>query len=111
MVRELRGRRVLITGASSGIGRALAEQAAQAGARVVLAARSADKLEELAGRINEAGGVALAVPTDLTVEAERQRLLEATADRLGGLDVLINNAGIGAWGHFATSSEAVLRQV
>jgi short-subunit dehydrogenase len=111
MQRALRGRRVLITGASSGIGRCLAEQAAQRGARVILAARSTDRLEALASQLAAGGADAAAVPTDITSEADRQRLFQAVADRWGGLDVLINNAGVASFGHFADSSEVILRQI
>jgi short-subunit dehydrogenase len=111
MRRDLRNCHLLITGASGGIGRALAEAAVRRGAQVVLAARSADKLEELAGRLVAQGGRALAVPADVTVEEDRQHLMRAIVDHFGGLDVLINNAGVGSFGHFAESSEAVLRQV
>jgi short-subunit dehydrogenase len=111
MRRDLQGRRILITGASRGIGRCLAEQAALAGARVALAARSAEPLQELAASLNGCPGEVLAVPTDITVDADRHRLLDAVVSRFDGLDVLINNAGVASWGHFATSSEEVLRQV
>ena len=111
MLRELRGARILITGASGGIGQALAEQAARAGARVALAARSADKLEALAARLVAEGADAAAFPTDLTIDAERRRLVEAVAERFDGLDVLVNNAGVGSTGHFADGTEAVLRQI
>src|SRR4051812_40240222 len=110
-MRDLRGRRLLITGASGGIGRAVAEQAARAGARVAVTARSVDKLDELAASLNAAGGDVLAAPADLTVDADRRRLLDAVVARFDGLDDLISNAGVGAWGHFATGDEAVLRQV
>ena len=111
MGRDLRGRRILITGASGGIGRRLAERAAAAGARLVLAARSADRLDELARDLTAGGAEAVAVTADVTAEADRRRLLEAAVERFGGLDVLINNAGVASFGHFADSSEAVLRQV
>jgi short-subunit dehydrogenase len=102
---------MVITGASSGIGRALAEQAAARGARVALAARSADKLEELAQALTARGADVLAVPADITAEADRDRLLHTAVDRFGGIDILINNAGVASWGHFADSSEEVLRQI
>jgi short-subunit dehydrogenase len=111
MRRELHGRRLLITGASGGIGRALAEQAAAAGARVALAARRADKLQELAQALTSRGQDVLAVPGDITSEADRDRLLRTVGDHFGGLDVLVNNAGVASFGHFADSSEAVLRQI
>jgi len=111
MGRDLKGRRVLITGASSGIGKCLAEQAALAGARVALAARSAEKLDELAGRLTSQGADVLTLPADVTSEGDRRRLLDAVVERFDGLDVLMNNAGVGSWGHFADGSEAILRQV
>src|SRR5271154_627618 len=118
MKRDLKGRRILITGASSGIGRCLAEQLVGEGARLVLAARSEEKLREVAGQL--AGTPApngarladvLVVPTDVTKPEERQRLLSQVVERFGGLDVLINNAGIASWAHFADSSEEILRQI
>jgi short-subunit dehydrogenase len=111
MKRDLRGRRLLITGASGGIGRSLAEQAAAAGARLVLAARSAEPLRELAISLSAGGADVLAVPADVTSDADRRRLLAAAVERHGGLDVLVNNAGVGSFGHFAESTEDVLRQV
>jgi short-subunit dehydrogenase len=108
MTRDLRDRRILITGASSGIGRALAQQLAPLGAKLVLAARSEDKLHQLADSLP---GGALVVPTDITKEEDRQHLLDQAALKLGGLDVLINNAGLASWDHFTNSSEAILRQI
>jgi short-subunit dehydrogenase len=109
MKRDLHGRRILITGASSGIGRALAQQLAGAGSRLALAARSADKLQELATSLN--AGDVIVVPADVTLDQDRRRLLEQTQARLGGLDVLINNAGVASWAHFADSTEAIMRQI
>ena len=111
MVRELQGRRLLITGASGGIGRAVAEQAARAGARLALAARSADKLDALAHELSTTGTEVIAVPADVTSDADRRRLLATVVERFDGLDALINNAGVGSFGHFAEGTEAVLRQV
>jgi short-subunit dehydrogenase len=111
MKRDLHGRRILITGASSGIGRCLAEQLAQAGARLALAARTEDKLRDLAGSLEALGAEVAVVPADVTGEGDRQRLLDQVQTRFGGLDVLINNAGVASWAHFADSSEAILRQI
>ncbi len=111
MLRDLADRRILITGASRGIGRCLAEQAARLGARVAVAARSTDKLDELAHTLVLQGASALAVPADITCEQDRQRLIHTVTDHFGGLDVLINNAGVASFGHFAESSEETLRQI
>lgn len=111
MRRDLRGQRVLITGASGGIGRSLAEKAARRGMRVAVAARSADKLEELVKSLKESGAEAVAVPGDVTSESDRQRMLQMAVEHFGGLDVLLNNAGVASFGHFADSSEEILRQI
>jgi short-subunit dehydrogenase len=111
MQRDLSGKRIIITGASCGIGRCLAEQAALQGAQVALAARSAEKLQELSAALNDKGAVTLPIPTDITSEADRRNLLKTVVDEFGGLDILVNNAGIASFGHFADSSEDILRQV
>jgi short-subunit dehydrogenase len=111
MTRNLQHLRVILTGASSGIGQALARLLAGAGAKVALAARSVDKLSTLQRDLATAGHSVLAVPTDVTSPADRQNLLDTVVQQWGGLDLLINNAGVGAWGHFATSTEAINRQV
>ncbi len=111
MKRELRGSRILVTGASSGIGRSVAEQAAAAGAHVALTARSADKLQALAQTLKQRNAIAVAIPADITLDADRQRLVQTVVSELGGLDVLINNAGIASFGHFADSSEEILRRI
>ncbi len=84
----------LVTGASSGIGDATARALAAEGARVVLAARRLDRLDALAADIEAAGGEALVVETDVTDRPACERLVSATLDRFGRLDVLVNNAGV-----------------
>src|SRR5262249_58543445 len=91
-----------------GIGRCLANELSRRGARLVLAARSQDKLDELARPL---GASVMAVSADVTSTTDRRRLLDTVAECFGGLDVLVNSAGVGSFGHFAESSEAVLRQV
>ena len=94
-IRDLSGQVAVITGASSGIGAAAARALVAEGMQVVLAARSASKLEVLA---KELGERALAVPTDVGDEAQVRRLFDAVKDRFGGLDLLFNNAGVGYHG-------------
>ncbi len=84
----------VVTGASSGIGRALAYEFAHRGCRVVLAARSADKLQGVVEDIKAAGGDALAVETDVTKQEECRRLVERAVEKFGGIDILVCNAGI-----------------
>src|SRR5438094_5829645 len=91
----LAGRVAVVTGASSGIGRAVAEQLAAAGVRVVLAARRAERLAEAVAVIRAAGGEAEAGVTDLRDEAQVERLIDGTVARHGRLDALINNAAVG----------------
>jgi short-subunit dehydrogenase len=109
--RQIAGSRVLITGASQGIGRALAVAAAARGARVLAAARSDALLEELAREVSAAGGTLHTVRADVTSPADRQAMAEAALRHFGGLDVLVNNAGIGATGHFAEVSPERLRAI
>ena len=90
---RLRGKRVLITGASSGIGEAGAEAFAAEGAEVILVARRADLLDDLAGRIAEAGGTASTLPCDLSDLDAVDTLAETVEHRFGGVDILVNNAG------------------
>src|ERR1700710_2130192 len=90
-VLDLRDKTVIVTGASSGIGEATARLLYEAGAHPVLAARRADRLQHL----SEQRGGALAVPTDVPDSTARQALVQATLDRHGRIDGLVNNAGAG----------------
>ncbi len=109
--RQLNGLRVLVTGASQGIGRALAVQAAKRGCKVLASARSQDLLNDLKNEITAAGGAIEVVVSDMTKPDDRQKLLDTAVSVYGGLDVLINNAGIGATGHFMDSEPHVLRDI
>jgi NADP-dependent 3-hydroxy acid dehydrogenase YdfG len=94
MADRLDGTAALVTGASSGIGAATAAELAGRGAAVALVARRADRLEELAGRIRGAGGTALVLAGDVTVEAQAREVVARTVAELGRLDTLVNNAGV-----------------
>jgi clavulanate-9-aldehyde reducatase len=85
---------VAITGASSGIGEATALACAKAGAKVALAARRADRIQELAKRIEADGGRAVAIETDVADEASARAFIEGAREQLGGLHGLVNNAGV-----------------
>ena len=94
MAGQLQGKVAIVTGASNGIGRGIAEVFAAEGAKTVLVARRAELLDEVAAGIKATGGEALALPADLTKEPEIIALFEKTMQTYGRLDVLINNAGI-----------------
>jgi short-subunit dehydrogenase len=96
----LAGQRIILTGASEGIGRALALALAAAGARVALAARDRQRLDSLVQQCRERGGEALAVPTDVANEQDCEWLVAETVKTFGGVDVLIHNAGVTMWSRF-----------
>ncbi len=111
MRRDVRGRVVLVTGASRGIGKRVAQRLAPLGARLALTARSADDLRKIAGDLRAGGAEVETFPADLTSPTDRESLVAAVAARLGGIDVLVNCAGVCSFGEFSTSSEAVARRV
>ncbi len=90
---KVEGKVVVITGASSGIGAAIARTLAEHGARVVLGARRADRLEAIVGEIQAKGGQARAVAVDVTKHEQVQALVAAAVEHFGRIDVMINNAG------------------
>ena len=90
----LTGTTALVTGASSGIGEATALSLAASGASVALVARRRDRLQDLASRIEGAGGTALVLEADISDQAQAQDAVAQTVERLGRLDVLVNNAGV-----------------
>lgn len=102
----LTDRVAVVTGASSGIGAAMAAMLAAEGARVVLAARRPDQLEAVAANIRGAGGVAIPVPTDLTDDASLADLISRAQAELGPVDVLVNNAGFAVWKPLEATSMA-----
>jgi len=91
---SLEGTVAVVTGASSGIGEATARALAAQGARVALVARRKDRVDALVAEIEEAGGTALAVPTDITDRAQADAAVAAVVARFGRLDILVNNAGL-----------------
>jgi NADP-dependent 3-hydroxy acid dehydrogenase YdfG len=91
---ELSGKAVAITGASSGIGEATALTLAKAGASVALGARRKDRIDELAARIEDEGGTAVALEVDVSDEAAARGFVEAAHERLDRVDMLVNNAGV-----------------
>ena len=106
MTGALAGTVALVTGASSGIGAATARVLASQGAAVALLARRADRLELLRADIESAGGTALAVPADVTDADQVAAAVQRTADELGRLDTVVNNAGLM---HMSPASEAALQ--
>ena len=94
MSNKIRGKVVVITGASSGLGEAAARLLSAQGATVVLGARRSDRLQSLADELSGSGGKALAIATDVTHRNQVKRLVDTAAQKFGRVDVMINNAGI-----------------
>lgn len=111
MARGLEGKVVVITGASSGIGRAAARAFADEGAAVVLAARREPLLHEAASEVIGAGGRAMSVPTDVRDPAQVERLAARAIEAFGGIDVWVNNAGISSFGKFEDTPPEVFSAV
>jgi short-subunit dehydrogenase len=98
MPNAFQGQSVIVTGASEGIGRALSLRLAEQGAFVTLAARSLERLDELAVECRARGGRVLVVPTDVSAQAQCKHLIDRTVTEFGHIDMLISNAGIAATG-------------
>ncbi len=111
MIRKLRGSAVVITGATSGIGRETALRFARSGARVVAAGRRKERLLELVSEIESKGGEALAVQTDVAEQKQVERLIAKAVERFGRIDTLVNNAGVGLAARFSEQSIEDFRRV
>ena len=109
--RNLDGLRAIVTGASGGIGRALAVELARAGVQSLLLARSGDKLAEVREQTRQAGTQASVLVGDVSDPRARQAAIDFATREFGGVDLLINNAGISASGEFASGSPEVLRKI
>ncbi len=105
---DLKGKTAIITGASSGIGAALALEFSRGGARLTLAARRLDRLKEVAGKCP---GEVFPISADLTLGTDRGKIVQQTVDRWGRIDVLVNNAGLGIYGDFLSAGEEDWRRV
>src|SRR5438552_3108341 len=103
---DLNNARVIVTGASGGIGRAIAVEFGRRGARIALASRNKSALEEAAAMIKADGGSAIVIPTDVTVDGAVKEMADAVIRELGGIDILVNNAGIGLTAPIADASSA-----
>lgn len=108
---RLFNQRALVTGASGGVGRALAVRLAEAGVDSVLVARRQELLEETAWLVGKKGRKAIGCVGDVTSPDDRRAALDAARDQLGGLDLLVNNAGVGAHGRFHEASLDRLRSI
>ena len=102
---QLKDKVAIITGGGRGIGRAIAIAYAAEGARIVIAARSTEQLDEVATEITEQGTEVLTVPTDLRINADVENLVQKTVDRFGRIDILVNNAGVNPRGLFLDSTD------
>jgi len=109
--RQLQGKRAIITGASAGIGRCLALELGRRGVQLVVNGRRQDRLTTLVDQIQEEGGRAISVCGDVADPQVRTRLVETCCEEFGGLDIVVNNAGIGAMGPFAEATEERLRRI
>lgn len=104
-------RTALITGASSGVGRAIAEKFSRQGLHVLLVARRRDRLDEVANGIRQTGGKSSLIQADLTMEAQRGRVYQEVIDNHGRLDILVNNAGLGWYGYYSDMPWEVAMQL
>src|SRR5215468_4249372 len=102
---DFRDKVVVITGASSGIGLALAQKLSRAGATLAMAAREPKAVAEAAASCRSIGAKVLEVPTDVAIAEQCRRLIDRTVAELGGVDILINNAGISTGARFDETTD------
>ena len=105
---SLSNKTVVITGASAGLGATLAVECAQQGARLVILARNAERLEAVARECEQLGGEVLTVVGDVAIAEDGKRLVEAAIERFGSIDYLVANAGVSMWTEFAAIEDVAL---
>jgi len=103
---QLNKARVIVTGASSGIGRAIAIEFGRRGASLALASRNRHALDEVAASITAQGGLAIVIPTDVTAPGAVEQMANDVIGELGGIDILVNNAGVGMQSPIVDASSA-----
>jgi len=109
--RIIQGTRVIVTGASSGIGRALATELATGDAKLLITARRQTLLDELATSLRAQGSIVELVAGDLTDPEVRESIIRHAIEQFGGIDILVNNAGVGALGRFMNADPTRLRRI
>ncbi len=110
-MKRLENKVSIVTGSSSGIGKAIALRFAEEGATVVIAARRLKLCEQVASTIREQGGSAVVIQTDVTDEGQVRRLIETTEDQFGKIDILVNNSGIILGEHIADTQTEIFERV
>ncbi len=107
---KIMGKRILITGGSRGLGPVIAEALAERGAHIALAARSEEGLHGVVQSLSKYAVQTLAVPVDLAQESQHQALVSTVLEKFGGIDILINNAGIETEGAYLDLDWAAIRE-
>ena len=108
---QLHDKRVVLTGASSGIGKELASELAQRGAKLLLVGRRQTELKNISQQINDVGGVSQLVAADITTSGGRTLIVNEARRSLGGVDILINNAGISDFNSFTQADPALIELI
>ena len=108
---RLQGKVAVVTGSSSGIGKAIALRFGEEGAKVVVTARRLTLCEQTVAQIKQQGGEAWAIQTDVSDERQVERLIEESVEKYGRIDLLVNNAGIGGGGRLAVTTTESFHEV